>query len=60
MAKKKFFIKKDEKDAKKKALEHFNTEENQIISEDVLGGFRQYGGKNPDPTEPPPAAPPAE
>ena len=46
MAKKKFFIKTDEKDAKKKALEQFDTEENRIISEDVLGGFRQYGGKH--------------
>jgi hypothetical protein len=46
MAKKKFFIKTDEKDAKKKALEHFDTEENRIIINDVLGGFREYSGKN--------------
>ena len=45
MAKKKFFIKPDEKDAKKKALEHFNTDENRIDSDEILGGWREYSGK---------------
>jgi hypothetical protein len=45
MAKKKFFIKTDEKDAKKKALEHFNTDENRIDADEIMGGWREYGGK---------------
>lgn len=41
MKKKPFFIKSDDTKNKRKALEHFDKDENKITGEVILGGWRE-------------------
>lgn len=41
MKKKAFFIKSNDKKNKQKAIEHFDKDENKIIGEVILGGWRE-------------------
>ncbi|MFC0186391.1 hypothetical protein SAMN04515674_10652 [Pseudarcicella hirudinis] len=38
MAKKKYFLSSNDKDAKKKILKHFDNEEHKISEDEILGG----------------------